>query len=162
MLGIAQVKGKSTLFYCFGHYRILAYKISAYEVYMIWWKPTEALKSIAISPSGWMASNGHTKDITRQFHGRSHDFCGRTCAQPFKMWIGPRFHRFCRFQIYFKDIKAMHVNYFEMKIIWHAKSILISPQNNRLGDPNLNGWWVIAPTSKVDPVRHRRRWWRYP
>ena len=39
-------KGKCTLFYCcFGHYRKLAYKISACEVCMICRKPTEACKN---------------------------------------------------------------------------------------------------------------------
>ena len=38
-------KGKCTLFYCcFGHYRMLPYKISACEVCMICRKPTEACK----------------------------------------------------------------------------------------------------------------------
>ena len=39
-------KGKCTLFYCcFGHYRMLTYKISACEVCMIWRKPTEAFQN---------------------------------------------------------------------------------------------------------------------
>ena len=38
-------KGKCTLFYCcFGHYRMLTYKISACEVSIIWRKPTEAIQ----------------------------------------------------------------------------------------------------------------------
>ena len=103
MLGIGQVKGKCRLFYCFGHYRILAYKISANEVYDLmkaYWSTQNPLPSRPVAE--WEASNGHTKDITRQFHGPSYDFCGRTCAQLFRMRIGPRFHRFCRFQIYFR------------------------------------------------------------
>ena len=45
MLGSGHDEGNCTLFYCcFGHYRMLAYKISACEVCIIWQKPTEALK----------------------------------------------------------------------------------------------------------------------
>ena len=52
MLEIGHDKGKYTLFYCcFGCYRMLAYKISAYEVCIIWRKPTEALKIHCQSPS---------------------------------------------------------------------------------------------------------------
>ena len=39
-------EGKCTRFWCcFDHYRMLAYKISACEVCVIWRKPTEALKN---------------------------------------------------------------------------------------------------------------------
>ena len=39
-------KGICTLFYfCFGHYRMLPYEISEYEVCIIWRKPTEAFQN---------------------------------------------------------------------------------------------------------------------
>ena len=41
----------------------------------------------------WKASNGHTKDTTRLFHGPWHDPVGEhVCAQPFRMWNRLRFH----------------------------------------------------------------------
>ena len=46
-------EGKCMLLYCcFGHYRMLAYKISACELCIIWRKPTEALKIHCQLPSG--------------------------------------------------------------------------------------------------------------
>ena len=45
------------LFYCcFGHYWMLAHKISACEVNVIWWKPTEAFKIRWQSPSRGLES----------------------------------------------------------------------------------------------------------
>ena len=38
----------------------------------------------------WEASNGHTKDKTRLFHGPWHNAVGEhICAQPFRMWKTP-------------------------------------------------------------------------
>ena len=43
----------------------------------------------------WEASNGHTKDTTRLFHGPWHDAVGEhICEQPFRMWNRLRFHTF--------------------------------------------------------------------
>ena len=52
--GIQWNKGKWTLFYsCFGNCRLLAYKISTWEVCMIWWKPIAACNIYCKSPSRW-------------------------------------------------------------------------------------------------------------
>ena len=74
---------------------MLAYKISACEVCILWWKPTEALKkSIAnLRVEDWEASNGRTEDTTRLFHGPWHDPVGEHFrAQPCRMWNRLRFH----------------------------------------------------------------------
>ena len=43
----------------------------------------------------WQASNGHTKDTTRLFHGPWHDFVGEhICTQPCRMWNRSYFHPF--------------------------------------------------------------------
>ena len=43
----------------------------------------------------WEASNGHTKDTTRLFHGPWHNAVGEhICAQPFRMWNRFRFNMF--------------------------------------------------------------------
>ena len=43
----------------------------------------------------WEASNGHTKDTTRLFHGSWHDpVCEHICAQLCRMWNKLRFHLF--------------------------------------------------------------------
>ena len=67
---------------------MLANEISACEVCIIKQKPTEALKIHCQSPSRGPleASNGHTKDTTRLFHGPWHDAVGEhICVQPFRM-----------------------------------------------------------------------------
>ena len=99
----------------------------------------------------WEASNGHTKDTTRLFHGPWHvsvgeHICGgpnlngwwviaRTSSKWGKFWLG--------------------------SWIWPWRSRSTTPQNNRdlnqgllhpwskFGDPSLNGWWVIARTNLV-------------
>ena len=59
----------------------------------------------------WEASNGHTKDTTRLFHGAWHNAVGEhICAQPFRMWSRLRFYSFCRSHKYFKDAKVMQIN----------------------------------------------------
>ena len=46
------IKGKCMRFNCcFDHYRMLAYKISACEVCIIWWKPTETKNNLPIAGS---------------------------------------------------------------------------------------------------------------
>ena len=81
---------KCTLFYCcFGHYRMLAYKISACEVCTICRKPTEACKNplpIAESRTGKPAvvtlkiqpacSMVHDTFLWANIHMRSHLGCG--------------------------------------------------------------------------------------
>ena len=48
ILEIEHDTSNCTLFHvCFGHYGMLAYNILACAVCIIWWKPTEAIKSIA-------------------------------------------------------------------------------------------------------------------
>ena len=43
----------------------------------------------------WEASNGHTKDTTRLFHGPWHDAVGEhICARQFRMWNRLRFQMF--------------------------------------------------------------------
>ena len=114
MLGLEDDKGKFTLFYCcFGHYRILAYKISACEVSMIWRKPTEAFKincQIAESRTG-KAAMAPLKIQLDCFTVHDTTPLGEhICAQPFRMWNRHIFIRFCRSHKYFKDAKAMQIN----------------------------------------------------
>ena len=55
----------------------------------------------------WEASNGHTKDTTRLFHGPWHDAVGEhICAQPFRMWNRLRFHMFMQVSPIFQRRKS--------------------------------------------------------
>ena len=90
ILEIEHDKGKCTLFYfCFGHYRMLAYTISACEICIIWRKPTEAFQnplSIAESRTGKPAmvtlkihlncSMVHDTTLWVNIYVRSHLGCG--------------------------------------------------------------------------------------
>ena len=86
ILEIEHDKGKCTSFYCcFGHYRMLAYKISACEVCMTWRKPTEACKislPIAELRTGKPAmvhfdcSTIYDKTLRANIYVRSHLGCG--------------------------------------------------------------------------------------
>ena len=90
IMEIEHYKGKCTLFYCcFGHYRMLSYKISACEVCMICRKPTEACKNplpIAESRTGKLAivtlkiqsdcSTVHDTFLWANTYVRSHLGCG--------------------------------------------------------------------------------------
>ena len=65
----------------------------------------------------WEASNGHTKDTTRLFHGPWHDPVGKhRCSQPFRMWNRLPFHQFCRSHKYYKDAKEMQINSILLKL----------------------------------------------
>ena len=111
ILEIEHDKGKCTLFYCcFGHYRILAYKIAACEVCIIWRKPTEASKNplpIVESRTGKPAmvtlkieldcSTAHDTTLWANIYVRSQ--LGRGTDSVF---IG--------LTKYFKDAKAMQIN----------------------------------------------------
>ena len=88
---------------------MLAYEISACEVCIIYRKPTETLKIHCQSPSRGLleASNGHTKDTTRLFHGPWHDAVGEhICAQPFRMWNRLRSIRFLQVSQIFQRRKS--------------------------------------------------------
>ena len=55
----------------------------------------------------WEASNGHTKDTTRLFHGSWHDPVGKhICAQPCRMWNRLRFHLFLQVSQIFQRRKS--------------------------------------------------------
>ena len=55
----------------------------------------------------WEASNGHTKDTTRLFHGPWHDSVGKhICAQLFRMWNRLRFIRFLQVSQIFQRRKS--------------------------------------------------------
>ena len=55
----------------------------------------------------WEASNGHTKDKTRLFHGPWHNAVGEhICAQSFKMWNRLRFHTFLQVSQIFQRRKS--------------------------------------------------------
>ena len=55
----------------------------------------------------WEASNGHTKDKTRLFHGPWHNAVGEhICAQPFRMWNRLRFHTFLQVSQIFQRRKS--------------------------------------------------------
>ena len=119
-------KGKCTLFYCcVDHYRMLAYKISACEVCIIWRKPTEALKNpspIAGSRTGKPAivalkiqldcSTVHDMTVWANIFVHSHLGCGTDSV----------FILFCKSHKYFKDAKAMQINrILKISLIWHVK-----------------------------------------
>ena len=65
-------------------------------------------KSIAnCQVEDWEASNGHTKDTTRLFHGPWHDAVGEyMCAQPFRMWNRIHFHMFMQVSQIFQRHKS--------------------------------------------------------
>ena len=53
------------------------------------------------------ASNGHTKDTTRLFHGPWHEAVGEhICAQPFRMWNRLRSIRFLQVSQIFQRRKS--------------------------------------------------------
>ena len=123
-------KGKCTLFYCrFGHYQMLAYKISACEVCMICRKPTETCKNplpIAESRTGKPAmvtlkilpdcSTVHDTFLWANIYVRSHLGCGTDSVSSV----------FCRSHKYFKDAKVtQNKQDFENKLnlTCHAQSI---------------------------------------
>ena len=55
----------------------------------------------------WEASNGHTKDTTRLFHGPRHDPVGeRLRVQPCRMWNRLRFHPFLQVSQIFQGCKS--------------------------------------------------------
>ena len=55
----------------------------------------------------WEASNGHTKDTTRLFHGPWHDAVGEhICVQPFRMWNRLPFHMFMQVSQIFQRRKS--------------------------------------------------------
>ena len=55
----------------------------------------------------WEASNGHTKDTTRLFHGPWHNAVDEhICAQPFRMWNRLRFHTFLQVSQIFQRRKS--------------------------------------------------------
>ena len=113
MLGLEHDKSKCTLFYCcFGHYRILTNKISAYEVCIIWQKPAEAFKiHCQIAESG----TGKPVMVTLKIQLDCFTVYGTTplgehiCVQPFRLGNRPIPTRFCRSHKYFKDAKAMQI-----------------------------------------------------
>ena len=124
MLGLEDDKGKCTLYYyCFGHYQILAYKISACEVCMIWRKPTEAFKihcQIAESRTRKPAM----VTLKMQFDCFTTLWGKHICAQPFRMWNRHIFVRFCRSHKYFKDAKAMQIKKtwtWKLNLTWKNK-----------------------------------------
>ena len=100
-------KGKRTLFYCcFGHYRMLAYKISACEVRMICWKPTEACKNplpIVESRTGKPAmvilkiqadcSMVHDMFLWANIYVRSHLGCGADSVSSVFLQVSQIFQR---------------------------------------------------------------------
>ena len=55
----------------------------------------------------WEASNGHTKDRTRLFHGPWHNAAGEhICAQPFRMWNRLHFDTFLQVSQIFQRRKS--------------------------------------------------------
>ena len=56
----------------------------------------------------WEASNGHTKDATRRFHGPWHNYAvgENICAQPFRMWRRLCFHTFLQVSQIFQRRKS--------------------------------------------------------
>ena len=55
----------------------------------------------------WEASNGHTKDKTRLFHGPWHNAVGEhICAQSFRMWNRLCFHTFLQVSQIFQRRKS--------------------------------------------------------
>ena len=98
---------------CFGHYRMLTYKISACEVCMICRKPTEACKTpltIAESRIGKPAmvtlkiqpdcSTVHDTFLWANIYVRSHLGCGTDSVSSV----------FCKSPKYFKDAKVEQIN----------------------------------------------------
>ena len=68
--------------------------------------------------------NGHTKDITRPFHGPWHDPVGEHIYVRSHLGRGTDsvFIRFCKSHKYFKDAKALQINkIFNISLIWHVK-----------------------------------------
>ena len=99
-LEIEHNQGKCTLFYCcFNHDRMLAYKILACEVCMIWQKSTEALKKT--SPIA-KSRTGKPATLWVNIYVCSH----LGCETPFSSI-------FCKSHKYFKDTKAMQITGFE-------------------------------------------------
>ena len=66
----------------------------------------------------WEASNGHTKDTTRLFHGPWHDAVGEhICVQPFRMWNRLPFHMFMQVsQIFQRRKRDANKQDFENKL----------------------------------------------
>ena len=108
----------------------------------------------------WEASNGHTKDTIRLFHGPWHNAVGEhICAQPFRMWNTIRFHTFLQVSQIFQRRKSDANKQDFFKIVKFGKSSSITFKNNRdlnqgilqlcfkISDPSLKGWWVMAGTS---------------
>ena len=98
----------------------------------------------------WEASNGHTIDTTRLFHGPWHGSVDEhISAQPFKMWNTLRFHPFLQVSLIFQRRKSdANKQDFENKLdlICQAQS---TPKTLRTLTKVfcLNEGWVIARTS---------------
>ena len=108
------------------HYRMLAYKISACEVCIIWRKPTEALKKplpIAESRTGKPAMVTLIKTL---FQSPWHDLVDEHLyTQPFTMWNRLRFHPFLQVtQTFQRRKRAANKQDFEIKLnlTYQAKS----------------------------------------
>ena len=140
---------------------MLAYKISACEVCILWWKPTGTFKNpsqISESRTGKPAmvalkiqldcSMVHDTTLWANIYVRSHVGCGTDSV----------FIRFLQVSQIFQRRKSdANKQDFENKL--NLTSGSINPQNNRdlnqgilsiwskFGGPILNGWWVIARTS---------------
>ena len=88
---------------------MLAYKTTACEACILWWKPTEALKNpspISESMTGKPAMVA-LKNTTRLFHGPWHDPVGEHLrAQPCRMWNRLRFHPFLQVSQIFQRRKS--------------------------------------------------------
>ena len=140
-------KGRCTQFYCcFGHYLMLAYKMSACEVCMIWQKPTETCKNplpIAESRTGKPAMVAlkiqpdcftvHDTTLWANICVRNHLGWGTDCV----------FIRFCRSHKYFEDAKAMQINRI-LKISKILNVKLNQPPKQgilRYLEPLLQIWW---------------------
>ena len=230
-------KGKCMLFYCcFGHYRMLAYKISACEVCMICRKPTEACKNplpIAESRTGKPAmvtlkiqpdcSTVHDTFLWAYIYVRSHLGCGTDSVSSVFLHVSQIFQRrksdankqdfenklnlTCHAQSTPKTTGILtkvfstsgpnlvalawtgdelsrresqnNIN-FDFEVKFYLEGQGQSPPNtieiltkvlhlwSKFGDPSLNGWWVIARTSKclphtrTDTQTDRRRQRQYP
>ena len=141
---------------------MLAYKISACEVCILWWKPTETLKNpspISESRTGKPAmvalkiqldcSTVHDTTLWANIYVRSHVGCGTDSV----------FIRFLQVSQIFQRRKSdANKHDFEKKLNLTCQT-QSTPQNNRdlnqgilniwskFGGPILNGWWVIARTS---------------
>ena len=141
---------------------MLAYKISACEVCILWWKPTETLKNPSPnseSRTGKPAmvalkiqldcSTVHDTTLWANIYVRSHVGCGTDSV----------FIRFLQVSQIFQRRKSdANKHDFENKLNLTCQT-QSTPQNNRdlnqgilniwskFGGPILNGWWVIARTS---------------